>query len=280
MTDRALISAAELNELVGSPAVTIIDCRYFFANKNKGRADWLQGHVPGAAYAHLDHDLSAPITAGTGRHPLPDPDRFAAFLAAAGWEPGMELVAYDSGSNAIAGRLWWLMRYFGHSAALLDGGLAAWLRADFKLEPGEPRLQPKVPVRLEAWPAETVGSDLLASQLDEWLIIDARSEQRFSGAEENLDTVAGHIPGSLNRPFEQNLGPDGRFKSERQLRAEYEELLVAAGGRPVVHSCGSGVTACHNLFAMELAGMDPGRLYAGSWSEWIRDPNRPVATGD
>lgn len=279
MTSRLLLSAAELKELVEPKAVTVIDCRYFFESEAKGKADWLQGHVPGAAYAHLDHDLSAPITETTGRHPLPDPQRFAAFLAAAGWEPGMTLVAYDSGSNAIAGRLWWLMRYFGHSAALLDGGLAAWIKAGYELESGEPLLYPKAPAQLEANSGEALTSAELASQLDEWLIIDARAEQRFTGAVENLDTRAGHIPGSLNRPFEQNLGPDGRFKPARQLRAEFEELLAPAEERPVVHSCGSGVTACHNLFAMALAGMDPGCLYAGSWSEWIRDPNRPIATG-
>jgi thiosulfate/3-mercaptopyruvate sulfurtransferase len=274
-----LLSAAELAELLASAAVTVIDCRYDFADEEKARADWLRGHVPGAVYAHLDHDLSAPVTEGTGRHPLPDPHRFAAFLAAAGWQPGMRLVAYDSGSNAIAGRLWWLMRFFGHTAALLDGGLEAWIRDGYELESGVPVVKQKAPADMQAATGGTVTSEELASQLNEWAVVDARARQRFTGAFENLDTQAGHIPGSLNRPFEQNLGPNGRFKSAPQLREEFEGLLAGAGGRPVVHSCGSGVTACHNLFAMELAGMDPGRLYAGSWSEWIRDPERPIATG-
>jgi thiosulfate/3-mercaptopyruvate sulfurtransferase len=278
----SLVSAAELDALLGNGRCIPVDCRFEFSDTGKGRADFLAAHIPGAVYAHLDDDLSSPITEQTGRHPLPEPAHFAAYLASIGWSPAKLLVAYDEGSNAIASRLWWLMRYFGQPAALLDGGLAAWVASGRPLESGEYE-GPKTPVAVlnpnDRLKAETAA---ILRQLGtgESLVLDARAGQRFSGEVEPLDTRAGHIPGSLNRPFGSNLDLNGRFKKQETLRAEYLELLGGRNPRSVVHSCGSGVTACHNLFAMELAGLEGSRLYPGSWSEWIRDPARPIETGE
>jgi thiosulfate/3-mercaptopyruvate sulfurtransferase len=276
-----LISAAELEALLGDGRCVVVDCRFELSDTGKGRADWLAGHIPGAAYAHLGNDLSSPIQAYTGRHPLPDPDRFSAYLASIGWSRGMLLVAYDEGSNAVASRLWWLMRYFGQRAALLDGGLAAWVASGRPLESGEPQLRVSGKTNLVADPGMTVDAAAIVRSLGggALLVLDARASQRFSGEVEHLDSRAGHIPGALNRPFGSNLGPGGRFKAPHELHEEFAALLGKRATAEVVHSCGSGVTACHNLFAMELAGLGGARLYPGSWSEWIRDPARPIETG-
>lgn len=281
MSRKILVSAAELDSLIGNGRAIAADCRFDFANPEKGRSDWLAGHVPGAAYAHLDNDLSSPVEAHTGRHPLPSTAKFAEFLGRIGWTPGRLLVAYDEGSCAVASRLWWLMDYFGQSAALLDGGLAAWRAAGLRLEAGEPVPSPQPPPDLKPRTGATVGSDDILSDLgrDDLLVLDARASPRFTGEMETLDTRAGHIPGSVNRPFGSNLTPMGRFKERGQLRREFEALMESRRPGAVAHSCGSGVTACHNLFAMELAGLTGSRLYPGSWSEWIRDPNRPIETG-
>jgi thiosulfate/3-mercaptopyruvate sulfurtransferase len=282
MSLRILVSPAELEALIDDRRCVVVDCRFEFSDTGKGRADWLAGHVPGAAYAHLDDDLSSPIDEHSGRHPLPDTDRFAQFLAAIGWRPGMLLVAYDEGSNAVASRLWWLMRYYRNSGALLDGGLAAWVASGRPLESGPTALRASpVPDLLPDEDMVVATADILKRLgSDEQLVLDARASQRFRGEVEPLDSRAGHIPDSLNRPFGANLEPGGRFKSPRDLRDDYEALLGRRSAESVVHSCGSGVTACHNLFAMELAGISGSRLYPGSWSEWIRDPQRPIATGD
>ena len=281
MNRKILVSAAELDSLIGNGRAIAVDCRFDFANPEKGRADWLAGHVPGAAYAHLDDDLSSPVEAHSGRHPLPSTTKFAEFLGRIGWTPGTLLVAYDEGSSAVASRLWWLMEYFGQAAALLDGGLAAWRAAGLTLEAGEPTPSPQPPPNLKPRTDTTVGSDDILTDLgrDDLLVLDARASPRFTGETETLDTRAGHIPGSVNRPFGSNLTPMGRFKESGQLRKEFEALMESRHPGAVAHSCGSGVTACHNLFAMELAGLTGSRLYPGSWSEWIRDPNRPIETG-
>jgi thiosulfate/3-mercaptopyruvate sulfurtransferase len=281
MTKEILVSPTHLDELIKSGGCTVVDCRFDLTNPPNGRAGWLKGHIPGAFYAHLDDDLAAPVEAHTGRHPLPDPIKFAQFLASIGWSKGKRLLAYDDGSNAISSRLWWLMRHFGQNAALLDGGLAAWIRSGLPLESGAPKVLPAEVESLEPAERLTLSADSLVGNLDdsEWLLLDARAQERYSGKVENLDTKAGHIPGSLNRPFSDNLEPSGCFKSPELLKAQFEALLGPANTAKVVHSCGSGVTACHNLFAMELAGLGFTRLYPGSWSEWIRDPERPVKTG-
>jgi thiosulfate/3-mercaptopyruvate sulfurtransferase len=281
MKNEILVSPARLEELVQNGQCTLVDCRYDFSNTQGGRAAWLAGHIPGAGYAHLDDDLAAPVEAHTGRHPLPDATHFAAFLASTGWSKNRLLVAYDDGSNAISARLWWMMRYFGQSAALLDGGLAAWIESGRPLETGAPEVKPSSLESLEPDPRLTVSSTVLYEHLEspEWVVLDARSRERYSGQAEHLDTKAGHIPGALNRPFGENLDASGRFSSPERLKAQFQAVLGAGNTGKVVHSCGSGVTACHNLFAMELAGLGLTRLYPGSWSEWIRDPERPIRTG-
>lgn len=280
MNSKILVSAQQLNDLIESRACVTVDCRYDFSAAGKARRDWLEGHIPGAVYAHLDDDLAAAVEDHTGRHPLPEPMEFLRYLSSMGWSSDSLLVAYDEGSGAMAGRLWWLMRYFGQAAAMLDGGLEAWTRSGYGLEKGKVR-NPATPLEVLA-PRQNmiVTSDTLHNKLGELTVLDARAAERFSGAVEYLDTKAGHIPGALNRPFDANLGEDGLFKTPAQLRSEFETLLQGASMENVVHSCGSGVTACHNLFAMELAGMGTSKLYPGSWSEWIRDPVRPIETGN
>lgn len=282
MTSEILVSPNRLNELIQSGGCTVVDCRFDFSDPNRGRAGWLAGHIPGAAYAHLDDDLARPVQPETGRHPLPDATRLSQFLASAGWLPGKLLVAYDAGPGAIAVRLWWLMRYFGQSAAVLDRGLAAWMEAGLPLETGKPGLRRVPAEKLKPGVGLTRSADDLLNNLNsgEWVVLDARANERYSGEVENMDSRGGHIPGALNRPFDNNLDGNGRFKSPEHLRMEFKELLGRSDAENVVHSCGSGVTACHNLFAMELAGLGQTRLYPGSWSEWIRDPGRPVNTGE
>jgi len=278
MNTEILVSAERLEQLITSGDCLVVDCRFDFSDAKKGREDWLAGHIPGASYAHLDDDLAAPVTARSGRHPLPEPRAFCEFLASVGWTDDKLLLAYDQDSNATAGRLWWLMRYFGRPAALLDGGLAAWKAAGFPLESGPPEPRPAPLPRLVPNTTMTVSSEQVLHNLkaNEFIVLDARSAERFSGQSETLDAEAGHIPGSVNRPLRLNLEENGQFRNPAQLRAEFEALLSASGAVSIAHSCGSGITACHNLFAMELAGLDAGRLYPGSWSEWIRDPSRPI----
>jgi thiosulfate/3-mercaptopyruvate sulfurtransferase len=282
MSSELLVSARHLHDLIQAGKCVVVDCRFDLTGPEKGHASWLAAHIPGAGYAHLDNDLAAPISPDSGRHPLPDASAFAEFLASLGWSPGTLLVAYDDGSNAIASRLWWLMRYFGQAAALLDGGLAAWVAAGLPLESGTIQQEPSEVTKLESDARMMVSSGQLHNDIDagRLMVLDARSPQRFSGRMETLDSKGGHIPGALNRPLELNLTEDGKFKQPADLRSEFEAVLGGRDHSRVAHSCGSGVTACHNLFAMELAGLSGSLLYPGSWSEWIRDPARPIASGD
>lgn len=274
-----LVSPAQLAGLVAQRACVIVDCRFDLKQPAQGRADWLAGHIPGAVHADLDRDLAAPVTPASGRHPLPGAGEFATFLARSGWVPGRRIVAYDAGSGAFAVRLWWLMRYFGNDCvSLLDGGIAAWQAAGLPLDCCEQAPPPESKVELHPDTGMALDTHGIIEALDGAAIVllDARDAARFAGEVEPIDPVAGHVPGAANRPFTENLRGDGRWRPATELRAAFEAL-----GDPerVVHMCGSGVTACHNLFAMELAGLAGSRLYAGSWSEWIRDPQRPVATG-
>ena len=282
MSHEILVSADHLHQLIIAGDCLVVDCRYDLGDVNKGRNDWLAGHIPGAYYAHLGDDLAAPVTARSGRHPLPEADVFAGFLASLGWSEGQLVVACDAGSNAFAGRMWWLMRYFGQPAALLDGGLAAWKEAGLPLETGPVESRQMPVTRLQANTAMTVSSGQVLKNLEskESIVLDARSPERFSGQMEPLDTKGGHIPGSVNRYLQLNLTSNGSFKDPATLKSEFKALLGETAAATIVHSCGSGVTACHNLFALELAGMGTGRLYPGSWSEWIREPSRPIATGN
>ena len=280
MTDELLVKPDRLKQLIASERCVVVDCRFNLFNAAKGMQDYLAGHIPGAHYAHLDDDLASAATAFSGRHPLPEPASFAAFLSRIGWTNSKLLVAHDDRSNALAARLWWLMRYFGQDAALLDGGLEAWTRAGMPLESGTVAASPTVVPDLNGDAKMIVSVSDIVEDLGRFslTLVDARTAERYSGISEPLEAKAGHIPGASNRHFALNLDDSGCFKTKEQLRREFEALLQQKSLDSVVHSCGSGVTACHNRFAMEYAGMGATRVYPGSWSEWVRDASRPIET--
>ena len=275
-----LIRADELLARAGT--VCVLDARFDLARPDAGAEAFLAGHIPGAQYVHLDRDLSAkgdvPALCG-GRHPLPTREHFAATVARFGITPATPVVVCDAQGGMFAARVWWMLRWIGHTAvAVLDGGVAAWTAAGGTLETGaarSPEPAADYPLSPEAG-QRVITADALQAQLGRVTLIDARAPERYRGDVEPLDPVAGHIPGALNRPFNANLGADGRFQAPETLRAAFTPLL---GAGEVVHQCGSGVTACHNLLAMEVAGLPAATLYAGSWSEWCRDGRRPVARG-
>jgi thiosulfate/3-mercaptopyruvate sulfurtransferase len=275
-----LISVAALAKLLSGPALLVVDCRFELSEPSRGRADYAAGHVPGAVYAHLDEQLSGPRTPATGRHPLPSPEAFAGTLGEWGLDPATRVVAYDQGGGAYASRLWWMLRARGHfHVQVLDGGMAAWRSAGQPVATSAParRAMQVVPVAFAGVvDSQSVQSGLARGTL---ALVDARSADRFAGRNETLDPVAGRIPGALNHPFNGNLGADGLFLDATRLRDAWQATLAAAAGKPLVSMCGSGVTACHNLLALELMGRTGARLYAGSYSEWITDPARPVTTG-
>lgn len=284
-----LIQAADLRARLARPGCLVFDVRHELTDSQAGRQAWLAGHIPGALFLDHETQLSAPRTGSNGRHPLPDRADFAALMRSQGLAARTGVVIYDAGNSGFAVRLWWMLRWLGHeSVAILDGGWNAWVDMGGAIETGE--VMPAVSeaqaiqgLALSGKPSMPVvdARSVLASLDDEHrlTILDARSPERFSGQSEPLDPVAGHIPGALNRPFGMNLQDDGRFKSAATLRREFEDLLGDRLDRGIVHQCGSGITACHNLFAMELAGLRGSALYPGSWSEWCSDPDRPVARG-
>ena len=277
-----LVSTEELAAHLEDPDWVVIDCRFTLTEPEAGRAAYARSHIPGARYAHLDDDLSSPKTATSGRHPLPDPARLAAKLGQWGVGEKTQVVVYDDSFGSIAVRLWWLLRWLGHDAvALLDGGLPKWKKEG---RPMTEQLPGIVPAIFTARPSRDMWVDtpavLEALDRKQALIIDARADIRFSGDIEPIDPVAGHIPGAVNLPFEDNLDMGGTFLPAEELRELYQGLLHGKPPESVIHMCGSGVTTCHNLLAMEIAGLSGGKLYPGSWSEWITDPARPVATGE
>ena len=280
MRYNTLIDVNTLHAHLNDPHWVVVDCRFNLMDAEAGRRAYRESHLPGARYAHLDEDLSSPITPTTGRHPLPDPGQLARKLGEWGIGPETQVVAYDDmGGMLAAARLWWLVRWLGHErVAVLDGGFPAWQRAGLPLTAELPTAQPAT---FTAQPNDrlwlTTAQVLALSP--ENVVLDARGAARFRGEMEPIDPVAGHIPGAVNLPTENNLTADGRFLPQAELRARFAAALGERPPTAVVHSCGSGVTACHNLLAMEAAGLRGSRLYAGSWSEWIRDPGRPVATG-
>lgn len=281
MTHTTLVSVDTLQQHLGDPAWIVLDVRHDLFKPTAGIEAYRAGQVPGARFAALDDDLSGPKNGRNGRHPLPDREALAERFRAWGIGPASQIVAYDAAGGQFAARLWWLARWLGHRAvALLDGGWPAWVAAGGATETSVP-----APARGNFAAGESLApllsaDDVLANLArGERVIVDARSAERYRGEVEPLDPVAGHIPGALNRPCAQNLGADQRFKSAAQLRAEFAALLGERAPASVVHQCGSGVTACHNLLAMELAGLAGSALYAGSWSEWVADPARPVRTG-
>ncbi|MBZ0224716.1 MAG: sulfurtransferase [Comamonas sp.] len=285
MNHTLLISVPELQALLhGSAPLMVFDCSFDLADTEWGIARYHESHIPGAIYAHLDNDLSAaggPSASG-GRHPLPTRERFSAWLASVGFSNGMQAVVYDRNGAMPCMRLWWLFKWLGHdAAAVLDGGFGAWQAAGGAVAQHEE--MPRAPGHFE--PGEPLRTLVDAPRVLAHLgqadqtILDARAAERHRGEVEPLDPVAGHIPGALNRPWTENLAPDGRFKSAGQLHAEFAAVLQGRDLATVVHQCGSGVSAIHNLLAMQLAGYPPGALYGGGWSDWCSNRSRPVARG-
>jgi thiosulfate/3-mercaptopyruvate sulfurtransferase len=265
----------------GAASLAIIDCRFDLMDPDAGRRAFEGGHIPTARYAHLNDDLSAPVSARSGRHPLPDPQVFAATLGTLGIGSRTQVVAYDEANGSFAARLWWLLRWLGHAqVAVLDGGLKAWIAAGGALTSGtEPPASPPAIFQPNIDPAAVIGSAEIAALLRDprRLLVDARAAERFAGTVEPIDAVAGHIPGAVNHPFSINLAADGRFLAAEELRRRWQQDLAGRTPANLVAMCGSGVTACHNLLSLEVAGLPGAKLYAGSWSEWIRDPERPVS---
>jgi len=278
-----LISPTDLDALRQQADVVVVDVRHDLMQPAAGRAAWQTGHIPGAIHLHLDDDLSGPKTGQNGRHPLPDPSTLAERLGRIGIGDGSRVIAYDDAGGAFAARLWWLLRWLGHDAvAVLDGGWQAWLAAGLPVStvPASARASQILVARPHNdW---VVGVDSVANGLADGsqLVLDARAPERFRGEVEPIDPVAGHIPGACNRFHRNNLAADGGFKDPATLRAEFLEVLNGRSADKLICQCGSGVTACHNLLALAVAGLEGARLYPGSWSEWCSDPARPVATGE
>jgi thiosulfate/3-mercaptopyruvate sulfurtransferase len=277
-----LVDTETLFRHLDDPRWVVVDCRFVLTDLEAGRRAYTVGHIPGARYAHLNDNLSSPMTTGSGRHPLPYPNVLAEKLGRWGIDKTSQVVAYDDSFGAIASRLWWLLRWLGHEAcAVLNAGYPKWMREKRPVTDELPKILPKQfhpTINYAMW----VDADqvLEMTRAKEGLLLDARSDERFRGEVEPLDKVAGHIPGAINLPYEDNLDFSGEFMSDEALREHYLAVLDKAPPDKVVHMCGSGVTACHSILAMEHAGLSGARLYAGSWSEWITNPKRPVTKGE
>lgn len=281
MTYKTLISVEDLKALVDRGEALVVDCGFDLADSAAGRAAHVQGHIPGAVYLHLDEDLAAPASP-RGRHPLPAPETFAEILRGAGLNAGQQVVAYDAAGGPFAARLWWLLRWLGHEAvAVLDGGKQAWIAAGFRLDVGPVVTRRGDFMAGEAVLAHAVTVEEVIANLRsrDRLVVDARAPERFRGEPNPLDPVTGHIPGARNRFYKDNLAIDGRFRSAAQLAADFAAVFGEVSAEQVILQCGSGVTACHNALALEVAGLRGAQLYPGSWSEWIQDPSRPVERG-
>jgi thiosulfate/3-mercaptopyruvate sulfurtransferase len=273
-----LVSTTELAAHLSDTDWRVADCRFELGKPDAGRAAFAAGHIPGAVHVDLDRDLSVAIGPTTGRHPLPTVAEFAATLSRLGIGNGTKVACYDAGSGAFAARLWWMLRWVGHDAvSVLDGGFAAWTGEGRPVSTDAPAPRPAhfVPRPRPEMALDTRAVEQALARGE--LLVDVRGAERYSGETEPLDAVAGHVPGALNLPYMQNLDASGRFRSREELAALWRERTGAAAGRAPICMCGSGVTACQGLLALEAAGVSGGRLYAGSWSEWIRDPARPVA---
>lgn len=269
------------DKLARHPEWRLFDCRYDLTNPALGEQQYARAHIPGASFAHLDRDLSAPKTGTNGRHPLPAPEVAAAWLGRQGLTRNDVVIAYDAGNGTMAARLWWTLRWLGHEAvAVLDGGYARWVEEE---RPVTDRVPVFAPTAYAAQPQASLAVDV--SQVErrlgasDQLLLDARAAARFRGEAEPIDPVAGRIPGSKNRFCGENLASDGRFKDAASLRREFGALLGDRAPGEIVHYCGSGVAACHNALAMEIAGFPGSRVYVGSWSEWLADAHRPRAKG-
>lgn len=281
MAYRTLISPADLAAHVADPRWRIFDCRHDLTDAQAGERAYREAHIPEARFLHLDRDLSGAKTGKNGRHPLPDPATLSQRLARDGVSNNTQVVAYDDSGGMFAARLWWLLRWLGHpDVAVLDGGLSAWRKGGLPVTDIIPATSP---ARF-SWKLSqpTADVDYVQAHLsrEEMLVVDARAPDRFRGENETLDPVGGHLPSAVNRFFKDNLDADGRFKSAAQLKQEWQALLKNIPSAAVVSQCGSGVTACHNLLALEVAGLSGAALYPGSWSEWCSDPARPISTGN
>ncbi len=276
-----LIGAGDLAHHLGDPAFVIVDVRHDLMQPERfGIEQYEQGHVPGAVFAHVDSDLSAPMTGRNGRHPLPTPEFAAAVFGRLGIDASKQVVAYDQDQGAYASRLWWMLRWLGHeTVAVLDGGFAQWKRDGHPVSTESTRPQSARFTPRNVLP--TVSATGIAASLTRrsLVLLDARSAERYRGDFEPIDRVAGHIPGALNRPYMRNVTPEGTFRSPQELRADFEGMLHGRSAEDLVHYCGSGISACHNVLALTIAGYPLTRLYPGSWSEWSSDPQRPVAKG-
>jgi len=275
---QTLISARELAAMLGDSQLIVVDVRHDLGDHQLGPRKYAEGHIPGAHFLSVETDLAGPHTGKNGRHPLPSVDAFVATMSALGVDATKQVVAYDSGTSTYSARLWWMLRWLGHrNAAVLDGGFRAWEAAGLPISTDIPVRKPAqfVPKVSES----PVDVDTLAQHRGEpdFTLVDARGADRFRGENETIDPVAGHIPGSVSRPFTTNLNKDQTFKDSATLRAELEQMLAGMNPGQIVHTCGSGVTACNNLLAMEHVGLRGSRLYPGSWSEWSSDPARPIA---
>lgn len=278
MMATTLVSVEELASHLEDPDWIVCDCRHDLGDHGAGRRAYDEAHIPGARFVHLDLDLSGPKTGLNGRHPLPHPLTFGLRLGALGIDSNKQVVAYDGSGGPYAARLWWMLRWAGHTpAAVLDGGWEAWVGAGKPLTADKPLIRPTT-YTLRPRPGMAVDARVIAEHLDDrqFQVVDARSADRFRGENETLDPVAGHIPGAVNRFFKLNLTQNGSFRDARSLRDAFRDLLGGREPASVIHQCGSGVTACHNLLAMEHAGLTGSRLYAGSWSEWVSDRSRPI----
>ncbi|MBS3951942.1 MAG: sulfurtransferase [Methylomicrobium sp.] len=278
MNFTTLISPEQLTTSLNQPNWIIFDCRFSLADTEAGARAYRRGHLLNARYAHLDKDLSSAITDFTGRHPLPHFGLLSKKLGQWGVDNQSQIVVYDDAGGAFAGRMWWLLKTLGHdTVAVLDGGIPLWQKLQLPITTTLPKLSAKQfrPYLDDSrWVrALQVQNDLAGKKC---CLIDARTPERFKGIQEPIDPVAGHVPGAINRPFQLNLNADGSFKTADKLNEQFSQLLGTMNPEQTIHMCGSGVTACHNLLTMEIAGLKGSKLYAGSWSEWIRDKNRPV----
>ncbi len=282
-TFRNLIDAHELEKLIDASACRVVDCRFDLMQPEKGRSDYLTGHIPGAVYADLDRDLASEITEESGRHPLPTLPDFQRLLTGWGIENDTQVVVYDYANGATAARLWWMLRWVGHDkVAVLDGGIAAWERAGLKLSTEIPAFDPvEFNLRPDHGMIATTAEIFDATQSQQpQILLDARDRPRFDGKTEPIDTVAGHVPGAVNLPFLETIRADGTWLPLPELADLWRAALGGCPEAPAIVMCGSGVTACHILLTAHLLELTPPRLYVGSWSEWIRDTSRPIATSN
>lgn len=282
MTYQTIISVKDLNNNLGTKNWFIFDCRFLLKDPEGGLKKFNQGHIPGAQFADMDKDLASPMTATSGRHPLPDPNEFIKKLQSWGLNNSSQIICYDDMSGAFAARMWWLLKWLGHNdVAVLDGGIDKWTASGLALEK-DVKQQEAGTFSGQANNAMWVDVEFVQKELEKNKInlLDARSDERFTAKDTKTDPVAGHVPGAISFPFAGNLSKQGVFLSADELQQRFAPIVSNTKNKEVINMCGSGVTACHNLLAMSIAGQPLTRLFVGSWSEWIKDKSRPVATGE